>query len=231
MLIRGYLRCNDFDSATRILMQVVQKCVDNPQLKEMVPEPEIIDQVAKGWLQARELVKATLLVEKIRELADAGLFPYRPRQKIYEKIRAGWSVSSRKDRDKYLELINSRITSSSESSEQSSSIDTMKSYTADPTSSNSSTPTPSSALAFEQNFVAADMSESQSTQAQSEQQSGEERAKELQAQVNELERNLNMHLSHVVPKIEKLKEELNALKQSTPQTLHHPSAAHQSEVQ
>jgi pentatricopeptide repeat protein len=221
MLIRGYIRCKDNDSATRILMQVVQKCVDNPHSKEMVPQLDIIDQVAEGWLRAGELVKATLLVEKIRELADAGIFPLRPSRTLYGTLRASWNVSSHKERVRYLQLINSRITSPTESNKPSRSINAMKSSTIQHNSSNNSTEMSSTVLAFDEHFVDAGLPISQSSSSptvfrvQSEQQRKEDRAKELQSQVNELERNLNMHLSNMVPKIEKLKQELSALEQIT----------------
>jgi hypothetical protein len=103
-VVKAWHKLEDPVQASRILMNSVNAYILTRQ-PEMAPNDAMIYTVLRGFVSRNEIMKATMLLDKMQELRDSNLLPSGPNRYTYEYMINAWERSHHSDKEKYLRLL------------------------------------------------------------------------------------------------------------------------------
>jgi pentatricopeptide repeat protein len=107
-VINGFINAGDMENATLVLLRSVEAYV-NSKNDGAKPFPSTFHLLTMAWIKSGNLVKATLLLEKMQELHETKRLPMGPDLGTFYTLLSCWGQSSHPKKDLYKTKMESKI--------------------------------------------------------------------------------------------------------------------------
>jgi hypothetical protein len=112
--IKGYLKFNDAENATRLLYRwfdVSNRSINDRTRIKQESMVQLYYPLVQTWLSIGDIERSTIIVEKIQELYDQKRILESPNRETYTLLYDSWNQSHHPSKDVYLEKIKLKVDS------------------------------------------------------------------------------------------------------------------------